>query len=326
MDQILLPFAIVIFVILDVIAFVLDLTAVASIAGVFISFLSTLFYILYVFFVYGSSKAVEKLFSFKNKTGKKIMKIFGGSVIPFVNVWAVYDDYREEKKIKENKEKGITEDSSQNKGSGIFKKLILGAGVIATGGAAAGVLAGEAAVAGEAAAVAEGNVASKAITARGEAKVVQGNFGSGIGKKLANKGSKKTIEEEIGGVKTGLNREDYDSGISDYSRMDTYEKNNDIQRILAKVQRGERLTEVEGNKYNSYQINGAHDEMNERNDRGNGSVSGGRVGREVSRKTDPDIQRILAKVQRGERLTEVEGNKYNSYQIFDAHDEMNRRR
>lgn len=264
MDQILLPFAIVIFVILDVIAFVLDLTAVASIAGVFISFLSTLFYILYVFFVYGSSKAVEKLFSFKNKTGKKIMKIFGGSVIPFVNVWAVYDDYREEKKIKENKEKGITEDSSQNKGSGIFKKLILGAGVIATGGAAAGVLAGEAAVAGEAAAVAEGNVASKAITARGEAKVVQGNFGSGIGKKLANKGSKKTIEEEIGGVKTGLNREDYDSGISDYSRMDTYEKNNDIQRILAKVQRGERLTEVEGNKYNSYQIFDAHDEMNRR--------------------------------------------------------------
>lgn len=222
-------FAYVIFFILDLIAFILDITVVASIAGVFISFLSTFFYILWVFFRYGPGKAAEKLFSFKNKTGKKVMKIFGGSVIPFVNVWAVYDDYKEEIKEFRNKEKGIVEDESQNKESGIFKKLVLGAGVIATGGLAAGAIAGEAAVAGEAAAVAEGGAlatAGEAATVGREAKLVEGNLGSGIGKGAAKKGNIKTIEEEVGGVKTGLNREDYDSEIKNYGDFNTYIKEN----------------------------------------------------------------------------------------------------
>ena len=58
-------FAYVIFGILDFIAFILYITGIFAIAGLFFSFLSTLLYILWVFFRYGGSKAVEKLFNLK---------------------------------------------------------------------------------------------------------------------------------------------------------------------------------------------------------------------------------------------------------------------
>ncbi|MBP9766148.1 MAG: hypothetical protein KBD12_02930, partial [Candidatus Pacebacteria bacterium] len=64
-------FAYVIFFILDFIAFILDITVVASIAGVFISFLTTFLYILWVFFRYGPGKAAENLFNLKQKAAKK---------------------------------------------------------------------------------------------------------------------------------------------------------------------------------------------------------------------------------------------------------------
>lgn len=220
-------FAYVIFGILDFIAFILYITGFLAIAGVFLSFLSTLLYILWVVFRYGPSKAVENLFNLKQKTGKKLMKLLGGSVIPFVNVWAVYDDYKQELKEYRNKELGITEDSSQNKGSGLLKKLALGAAVVATGGAAAGVVAREAAVAGEAVVATEGGIASAGKAVGG--KVVQGNFGSNIGREIAKQKNQKTIEEEVGGVKTGLNREDYDAGIKNYGDFDTYIKDNKIR-------------------------------------------------------------------------------------------------
>ena len=220
-------FAYVIFGILDFIAFILYITGIFAIAGLFFSFLSTLLYILWVFFRYGGSKAVEKLFNLKQKTAKKLMKLLGGSTIPFVNVWAVYDDYKQELKEYKNKELGITEDASENNGSGLLKKLALGAAVVATGGAAAGVIAREAAVAGEASIAAEGSAATAGKAVGG--KVVQGNFGSNIGREIEKQKNQKTIEEEVGGVKTGLNREDYDAGIKNYVDFDTYIKDNKIR-------------------------------------------------------------------------------------------------
>lgn len=236
-------FAYVIFFILDLIAFVLDLTVVASIAGVFISFLSTFFYILWVFFRYGPGKATEKLFSFKNKTGKKIMKIFGGSVIPFVNVWAVYDDYKQELKEYRNKELGITEDTSQNKGSGFLKKLALGAGVIATGGLAAGAIVGEAAVAGEAAGAMEVAGATESAVATNAGRTAGNELISTPGK-TKKLGNVKTIEEEVGGVKTGMNREDYDAGIKNYGDFDTYTREN-------KEKEEEKVKQTEEKKKNA---------------------------------------------------------------------------
>ena len=264
-------FAYVIFFILDLIAFVLDLTVVASIAGVFISFLSTFIYILWVFFRYGGTKASEKIFNFKNKAGKKAMKIFGGSVIPFVNVWAVYDDYKEEMREYRNKELGIVEDESQNQGSGFFKKLVLGAAVVATGGAAAGALAGEAAIAGEATAVAEGGALATggevASVGRG-ARLAEGNFGSGMGRKMIKRGNVKTIEEEVGGVKTGLNREDYDSEIKNYGDFNTYIKENKEKEEEKVRQEEERKKNDEAKRIQGLKIEkDLRDEMLDRSKR-----------------------------------------------------------
>lgn len=249
-------FAYTIFFILDFIAFIFDITVVASIVGVFISFLSTFLYILWVFFRYGPGKATEKLFNLKQKTAKKLMKLFGGATIPFVNVWAVYDDYKEEKKEFRNKELGITEDDSQNKGSGLFKKLLIGGAIVATGGAAAGALAGEAAVAGEAAAV-EGGAATTAGEAAAigrEAKVIEGNFASNVGREAGKKVSKKTVEEEIGGVKTGLNREDYDSQIKNYGDFNTYAQENKEKEEEKRNQEAEKRKNDEAKRIQGLKV------------------------------------------------------------------------
>ena len=231
-------FAYVIFFILDLIALVLDITVVASIAGVFISFLSTFLYVLWVFFRYGPSKAAQNLFNLKQKTAKKVMKLYGGSIIPFVNVWAVYDDYKQEVREYKNKELGITEEAEESKGSGFFKKLVLGTAVIATGGAAAGALAGEAAVAGEVAGAAEVAGGAEAGVARNVGRSAGNELASSSGSKAVKKVNQKTIEEEVGGVKTGLNREDYDVGIKNYGDFDTYTQENK-EREEAKVKQEE---------------------------------------------------------------------------------------
>lgn len=329
-------FAYALFGFLWIIELVLNLTLIGAPAAEVVAIFGEVLLFLWLFDKYGFD--TFKRFS-DAKNGKKFKKRFFtqliGDLIPFVNMfpwnlWFIYKEYKSELEESKKRESGELdeEESGEKKGLDLKKAALLGAAAIATGGAAAGALAGEAAVAGEATAVAEGGALATggeaASVGRG-ARLAEGNFGSGMGRKMIKRGNVKTIEEEVGGVKTGMNREDYDSGISDYSRMDTYEKNNDIQKILAKAKRGERLSEAEGNKYNSYQINGAYDRMDDRNYRGNGSVSGGRVGREVSRNIDPDMQRILEKAKRGEELTEVEGNKYNSYQINRTHDEIDER-
>lgn len=214
-------FAYTIFFLLDFIAFILDVSVIASIGGVFISFLSTLLYILWVFFRYGAKKATEKLFNLRNKTGKKLMKIFGGSIIPFVNLWAVHDDYKQEVREAKNKELGISEEESQNSGGGGFlKNMALGAGVIMTGGAGAAALAGKASV------VTRSGSNEEDSTKKGWTRSSKRSSDSSPDKKKDKKSNEKTTTEEVGGIKTGLNREDYDSQIKDYANFDTYAKDN----------------------------------------------------------------------------------------------------
>lgn len=129
-------FALAIFGILDFMELVFDITGIAAPVGLFLSFLSTLLYFLYVFLRYGKEKAIEKLFKYKNvskkKVTKKVMKVFGNTVVPFVTVWAVWDDYQEEKREKTGEE----EKSKESKKNKLIKAAALTAATVATGGTA----------------------------------------------------------------------------------------------------------------------------------------------------------------------------------------------
>lgn len=117
-------FALVIFGILDFIELVFDITGFGAPVGVFLSFLSTLLYFIQVFMRYGWKKMVEKLFKYKGipkkKAAKKVMKVFGNTIIPFVTVWAVWDDYQEEKK--DITSKSIGKNNQKTEG-GVTKEL-----------------------------------------------------------------------------------------------------------------------------------------------------------------------------------------------------------
>lgn len=299
-------FAYVIFFILDFIAFILDITVVASIAGVFLSFLSTFLYVLWVFFRYGPGKAAEKIFNLKNKTGKKLMKLFGGAVIPFVNVWAVYDDYREEtghasggglfgflnniksKKGDDSKSEaeiekemysgatgsdsasGYIERDSQviNKGLQSIKQYfnnlqnILSSRNVNSANSVLNSANTTLSIMNKSKADAEKyfkEIAQPYASTREQMKNIENDiqeagslvsnmsslielsrmdiqkssstdnsnsYNYSFGREIAKQKSKMTIQEEIGGVKTGLNKEDYDSGIKNYGDFDTYTKEN----------------------------------------------------------------------------------------------------
>lgn len=143
-------FALAIFGILDFIELVFDITGIAAPVGLFVSFLSALLYFLHVFLKYGKEKAIEKLFRYKNvskkKVTKKVMKVFGNTIVPFVTVWAVWDDYQEEKR----REAGEEEKSKESKKNKLVKAAALTAATVATGGTAGAATLGAKAVAGRA--------------------------------------------------------------------------------------------------------------------------------------------------------------------------------
>lgn len=157
-------FALAIFGILDFMELVFDITGIAAPVGLFLSFLSTLLYFLYVFLRYGKEKAIEKLFKYKNvskkKVTKKVMKVFGNTVVPFVTVWAVWDDYQEEKREKTGEE----EKSKESKKNKLIKAAALTAATVATGGTAGAAALGAKAVAGRAAAGAATKAAAGTAT------------------------------------------------------------------------------------------------------------------------------------------------------------------
>lgn len=157
-------FALAIFGILDFMELVFDITGIAAPVGLFLSFLSTLLYFLYVFLRYGKEKAIEKLFKYKNvskkKVTKKVMKVFGNTIVPFVTVWAVWDDYQEEKR----REAGEEEKSKESKKNKLVKAAALTAATVATGGTAGAATLGAKAVAGRATAGAATKAAAGTAT------------------------------------------------------------------------------------------------------------------------------------------------------------------
>jgi len=100
-------FALAFFGLLDTIAFVFDIFAITAPIGILITTFSTFIYICWLFQRYGFKKTRERLFSLnkvrKSKWLKSGIKIFGASVIPYLNVWAVWDDHKEDLKEEKNK-------------------------------------------------------------------------------------------------------------------------------------------------------------------------------------------------------------------------------
>ncbi len=132
-------------------------------------------------------------------------------------------DLEEKKRL----ELGIEEE--KKKGMSLKQKVAMGAAIAATGGAAAAVVGAEAAggtalgaeaVAGRTAASRLAGAEAEGIIGNAKRPWIQPRV-----KQISTKPNieKKTISEEVGGMKTGLAREDYDAGITDYSRPQTYE-------------------------------------------------------------------------------------------------------
>ncbi len=115
-------FSLAIFFILDTIALVFYLLVFTAPAAVFLKNITLALYIARTYAVYGSKKTVIKLFKFKGSSRKdifkKAIKLGGGSLIPYVNVWAVWSDYKDdlrEEKINISQNISIKEKVEQEK-------------------------------------------------------------------------------------------------------------------------------------------------------------------------------------------------------------------
>lgn len=170
-------FAYVIFFILDLLSLVFSMSVFLAPLGIVITNITTILYIGRVYFKYGPEKTVEKLFKYKNIPSKvltkKVMKVFGSTVIPFITVWAIYDDYKEEVNKLEGKEEGPT------KLDKLKKAAIIGAAAVATGGAAAPAAARVAAGATAAGTTATASAAAGGVAARAAAGGIAGGTTTG---------------------------------------------------------------------------------------------------------------------------------------------------
>lgn len=220
-------FAYVIFGFIWLLQLTLDLTGVGAVVAEIVAFIGEVFLFLWLFSRYGFD--VFKKFS-DAKNGKKFKKRFliqlFGDLIPFVNMipWNlifIYQQYKQDLK-EENGE--VDQDTQEKKSGGLLKTAATVAAVALapeTGGAS---LAAEGALMGEAAAAAEGFVTKSVGAEASSTKTINPWINRTIDKDIKNKRQEKTITEEVSGIKTGQNFEDYNAGLKDYSDIATYEQ------------------------------------------------------------------------------------------------------
>lgn len=307
-------FAYVIFFVLDFLAFIFYIFGVTAPIGAFLTSFTTGLYILRTLFKYGPKRTGEKLFKYRNisnkKLAKKLMKVFGSSIIPFLTVWAVHDDYKEDLQIaKGGGDVNATEEERTKKKGNLKKAAVLAGATLATGGAGGAALVGRAAT-GRA-------IAKTGVKKVGDAKLASakaGLVGSGVAQEVSKeileeereqriveeraqarneamlrgkeeslesteeqrekrKGGEvggmreinpwmkvsskrvgredikkeKTISEEVGGIKTGLEREDYDENIVNFSKPRTYE-NLLAEREENRKKEEKKRKEIESNR------------------------------------------------------------------------------
>lgn len=221
-------FSLVLFFILDTMELVFDIFVITSPIGVFMSILSTILYILILLFKYGPKKTKERLFTFKKvprtKAFKKIMKVFGASFIPFMTTWAVWDDYKED--LKEKKTLQLVLEEEKKKELNLKQKVASEQALLQK---SEEVRMEEAPATSSVTSVSTestGETGENDLPVREDERMEtpKNPWIKSTRKEITQKrGNEKTISEEVGGMKTGLSREDYDADIRDYSKPETYQ-------------------------------------------------------------------------------------------------------
>lgn len=221
-------FSLVLFFILDTMELVFDIFVITSPIGVFMSILSTILYILILLFKYGPKKTKERLFTFKKvprtKAFKKIMKVFGASFIPFMTTWAVWDDYKED--LKEKKTLQLVLEEEKKKELNLKQKVASEQALLQK---SKEVRMREAPATSSVTSVSTestGETGENDLPVREDERMEtpKNPWIKSTRKEITQKrGNEKTISEEVGGMKTGLSREDYDADIRDYSKPETYQ-------------------------------------------------------------------------------------------------------
>lgn len=210
-------FAYIIFFILDLLALVFYLFVITTPLGTIMTSFTTGLYLLRTLFKYGPQKTAEKLFKYRNipqkKVIKKIMKVFGSSVIPFLTVWAIHDDYKEEiAELAKAKRDGEEKKKKTETLKKVATTAALVGATVATGGAAApaAAAAGTRVVAGRAAAgagarVATGAGARSAGAGATRAATTRGGVASSTGRASATTGTRTSrTADKLDSVRRGL--------------------------------------------------------------------------------------------------------------------------
>lgn len=234
-------FSLILFFIIDTLALVCYLTILLSPLGAVINFLGNGLYFTISLVKYGPAKMKDRYLNFKKGSKfKKVVKIFGGSLIPYIHLWSIYDDYKTD--LKEAKEK---KQEIKLKQEGEIKAQV--------------------------------EARNKTVEVQNKQRIQKQDGGStqlsdenqtidnqenietaGIetintqagenpwmmrDKRKPNIQDKKTIAEEVGGIKTGLNREDYDEYVTNYSKQGTYAEDIKEKEEKAKKEREARIKE-----------------------------------------------------------------------------------
>jgi len=250
-------FAYVIFGLIWIMQVVFNIFLITAPLSTFLGIFAQVLLFLWFLNRYGVDDGFKKFSDAKN--GKQLKKRFftklGGDLIPFVNMFPwninfIYQQYKQDLKEEEDRENGIS-DEVEKKGPDMKKVAGMAALAVATGGAslaAEGAIVAEGAVAGEAAMGAEamsgGAATSEAMSAKGANMWTEKTGAQAMEKQVAN----KTITEEVSGIKTGQNFEDYNQGIKNYSDFDTYEQDLKEEILNKKEEDEERQRDIEARK------------------------------------------------------------------------------
>lgn len=242
--MIILPpyFSYVIFFIIDSFALVAYLLVFTSPLGAVINFFGNILYLGICLIKYGAKKTTERYFNLKNKPAKKILKFISSSVIPYTHLYMIYSDYKQdlqeakEKEVKLNIEKAKLEEEQaknlmnvvNNKESSIINQQAENQSLQNN---------------------IENQTESKqdlsSISVNQKGQLIKNNPWMITDKSRKQNKKKQTIAEEVGGIKTGLNREDYDAGV-DFSKIKTYD--DLVKEKEQKAKDEQRKAEAENEK------------------------------------------------------------------------------
>lgn len=220
-------FLYVIFFILDSVALVFYLLIITAPLGTFVEFLTNGLYYVVSIMRYGGKKTADRFFNFKkgNKM-KKVIRLAGGSIIPYIHLWMIYDDNKQDiieakakkmeakleiekakvkqvEALKQAQQQAIN--NSQQNNFNQSNQELSDTSVNQEGN------------------LVENNQELSDTSVNQEGELVENNPWMVSDKSRKLNKNKETIAEEVGGIKTGLNRSDYDQYITDYSKVKTYE-------------------------------------------------------------------------------------------------------